>query len=65
MAHYGRFFNLGVVWRDSNNNGQMYNESPFFIMGIDLFQFAAYQWPGYETKLDSLKERAQRMVSLF
>lgn len=65
MAHYGRFINLGVVWRDTNNNGQMFSQSPFFLMGIDLFRFAEYKWPGFEKKIDSLTEGAKRMVSLF
>ncbi|WP_447977942.1 hypothetical protein [Candidatus Nitrospira bockiana] len=62
-AHYGRFIHVGVVWRDENRDGRLFNQSPFFVMGIDLFRFAEYKVPQYKKRLEELKERGRRVLS--
>jgi hypothetical protein len=63
MAHYGRFINVGVIWRDSNSDSKWFNEPPFFVMGIDLFRFAEYKAPHLEKRLQELGVRENRMIS--
>ena len=59
MAHYGRYVNGGVVWRDSTNSGHMFNQSPFFVIGIDLFRFAEYKYPAYKKQYEQWTDKVQ------
>jgi hypothetical protein len=67
MAHYGRFINVGVVWRDENRDNRWFNESPFVLISIDLFRFAEYKVPQYkkqfEKRLDEIRDRQQQIFS--
>ncbi len=62
MAHYGRYVNGGVVWRDSNNSGHMFNQSPFFVIGIDLFRFAEYKYPAYKKQYEQWTDKVQEFL---
>lgn len=60
MAHYGRFFNLGVTWHDKD--GRRFDSTPYVLMGVDLFRFAEYKAGYLKKKLDELPEFARETV---
>lgn len=64
MAHYGRYLNVGAIWHDQNNDGRMFNQSPFFVIGIDLFRFAEYKYPEYKKQYDRWADKAQEFLGV-
>lgn len=64
MAHYGRYLNVGAIWHDQNNDGRMFNQSPFFVIGIDLFRFAEYKYPEYKKQYEKWTEKAQEFLGV-
>ena len=64
MAHYGRYLNVGAIWHDQNNDGRMFNQSPFFVIGIDLFRFAEYKSPEYKKQYEKWTNKAQELLGV-
>ncbi len=56
LAHY-KNFSLGVTWHDSDEGGSLFDDDPFILLSMDLYQFVGEKYRSY----NSYKERVREL----
>ena len=47
LAHYNQFVTLGITWHDDDEDDKWFDNSPYLLLGVDLFRFAEERAPKY------------------
>lgn len=65
VGHY-KNFSLGVTWHDSDKGGTLFDDDPFILLSMDLYQFVSERYRSYESYEKRFRElKTEYLMDIF